>query len=122
MIRLTALAAFCFALAAYLLTLAPTISWRNGGIDSGELVTAIVTLGIPHPSGFPTFSLRAPSGQVIDGPPGTIGTLGHGTYLVVQDPIAKGTYVLISSPHMWSFRTTFTSCTPGSWSASSRAS
>lgn len=54
---LVPLAVFFFTFAVYLLTVAPTISWRNGGIDSGELVTAIDLLGIPHPSGFPVYLL-----------------------------------------------------------------
>ncbi|HLZ07242.1 MAG TPA: DUF2723 domain-containing protein, partial [Chloroflexota bacterium] len=41
----------------YLMTIAPTISWRNGGIDSGELVTAMYVLGIPHPTGFPLYMI-----------------------------------------------------------------
>ena len=45
------------ALVPYLLTLAPTISWRNGGIDSGELVTAMYVLGVAHPTGFPLYIL-----------------------------------------------------------------
>ncbi len=51
--------AICFAvtLVVYLSTMAPSISWRNGGIDSGELVTAIQLLGIPHPTGFPVYVL-----------------------------------------------------------------
>ncbi|MFH1399805.1 MAG: DUF2723 domain-containing protein, partial [Candidatus Woesearchaeota archaeon] len=37
----------------YLVTLAPTVYWG----DSGELITAIHTLSIPHPSGYPTYIL-----------------------------------------------------------------
>ena len=37
----------------YILTLAPTISFE----DSGELVTAAYTLGIPHEPGYPLFTL-----------------------------------------------------------------
>jgi len=47
------------ALAVYLLTLAPTITWRNEGADSGDLVTAAVTFGIPHPPGYPLYTLIA---------------------------------------------------------------
>ena len=48
---------FLVALVPYWLTLSPTISWRNGGIDSGELVTAMLVLGIPHPTGYPLYML-----------------------------------------------------------------
>lgn len=47
------------ALGIYLITLAPTITWRNEGADSGDLVTAAFTLGIPHPSGYPLYTLLA---------------------------------------------------------------
>ena len=45
------------AFLAYFFTLAPTITWRNGGSDSGELAAAVATLGIPHPPGYPTYML-----------------------------------------------------------------
>jgi hypothetical protein len=47
------------ALGVYLLTLAPTITWRHGGADSGELAVAAATLGVPHPPGYPTWTLLA---------------------------------------------------------------
>jgi len=54
---LCGLAAALPALVAYLPTVAPTISWRNGGADSGDLAAAVMTLGIPHPPGYPTYVL-----------------------------------------------------------------
>lgn len=42
-------------LLVYLLTLAPDLTWANYGGDGGELITAAVTLGIPHPPGYPTY-------------------------------------------------------------------
>jgi hypothetical protein len=44
-------------LAAYLPTLAPGISWRNGGSDGAELAAAVATLGLAHPPGYPTYLL-----------------------------------------------------------------
>jgi hypothetical protein len=44
-------------LPVYLLTLAPDLTWSHGSIDGGELVTAAVTLGVPHPPGYPTYVL-----------------------------------------------------------------
>ena len=41
----------------YLLTLAPDLTWANFGGDGGELITAAVTLGVPHPPGYPTYIL-----------------------------------------------------------------
>lgn len=45
------------ALVVYVLTLAPDLTWANASADGGELITASVTLGIPHPPGYPTYVL-----------------------------------------------------------------
>src|SRR5258706_4668408 len=53
-------AAWAAALAAfwaYALTLSPTVAWVNFGEDSGDLLAASATLGIPHPTGYPLFVL-----------------------------------------------------------------
>ncbi len=47
------------ALLVYLATLAPTITWRHHGADSGELAVAAAVLGVPHPPGYPTWTLLA---------------------------------------------------------------
>jgi hypothetical protein len=44
---------------AYARTLAPGITWANGGADSGDLVAAAATMGVAHPSGYPTYLLLA---------------------------------------------------------------
>lgn len=44
-----------FAFIIYWLTLAPDITWANYGVDGGDLITAVVTQGNPHPSGYPTY-------------------------------------------------------------------
>jgi hypothetical protein len=54
-----ALTIFLVTLIVYLHTLAPTITWRNDGADSGDLVTAAFTGGIPHPPGYPLYTLVA---------------------------------------------------------------
>jgi hypothetical protein len=54
-----ALVAGLVAFVAYWLTLAPSITWRNGGADSGDIVTAAAVLGVPHPPGYPFFTLVA---------------------------------------------------------------
>jgi len=33
------------------------ITWANHGADAGDLITAAYTLGVPHPSGYPTYTL-----------------------------------------------------------------
>lgn len=45
--------------AVYLRTMAPTITWRHNGADSGDLVTAAINLGVPHPTGYPLYTLVA---------------------------------------------------------------
>ncbi|MGC8878576.1 MAG: protein O-mannosyl-transferase family, partial [Anaerolineae bacterium] len=45
------------AFIVYLITLAPSITWCNDGADGGDLITATVTGGVPHPSGYPTYLL-----------------------------------------------------------------
>jgi hypothetical protein len=45
------------ALAVYLSTLAPDLTWANAAMDGGELITASVTLGVPHPPGYPAYVL-----------------------------------------------------------------
>jgi len=53
------IASALLALALYASTLAPTLSWgwRRIGVDGGELLAAAESLGVPHPSGYPTFML-----------------------------------------------------------------
>ncbi len=43
------------ALLVYTLTLAPDYTWAHHSADSGDLITAVYTLGIPHPPGYPTY-------------------------------------------------------------------
>ena len=52
-------AVFVATLGLYLATLAPTLTWGwNGlGVDGGELLAAAYTLGIPHPPGYPIYTL-----------------------------------------------------------------
>ena len=39
------------------LTIAPDLTWANHSQDGGELITAAVTLGVPHPPGYPSYVL-----------------------------------------------------------------
>jgi hypothetical protein len=58
--RVTSLALPLAVLAvAYARTLAPGVTWANDGADSGDLVTAAATLGVAHPTGYPTYLLLA---------------------------------------------------------------
>jgi len=44
---------------AYARTLAPGLTWANSGGDGGDLITAAATLGVAHPTGYPTYLLLA---------------------------------------------------------------
>jgi hypothetical protein len=56
---LAGVAVWAASLALYVSTLAPTLTWgyRNIGVDGGELLAAAKTFGIPHPPGYPTYTL-----------------------------------------------------------------
>lgn len=54
-----AILAALVAFAVYWLTLAHTITWLHNGADSGDLVTAAVVWGIPHPPGYPLYTVIA---------------------------------------------------------------
>ena len=51
------LVVFLLAAAVYGRTLAPTFTWSHDGADGGDLIAAVATLGVPHPSGYPTYVL-----------------------------------------------------------------
>ena len=55
--RLMDLSAAFFALLVYVATMAPTITWRNQGADSADLVAAAYVRGVPHPPGYPLYTL-----------------------------------------------------------------
>lgn len=57
MTRFIPFIAAAFSLFIYCLTTAPDLTTAHYGSDSGELITAAFTLGIPHPSGYPTYIL-----------------------------------------------------------------
>ena len=56
---LVGLALWLGSLALYLSTLAPTLTWgfEEKGVDGGELLAAASTWGIPHPPGYPTYTI-----------------------------------------------------------------
>src|SRR4051794_30616936 len=57
--RIVALGAAVVAFAVYWLTLARTVTWLHNGADSGDLVAAAFVAGIPHPPGYPLYTLIA---------------------------------------------------------------
>ncbi len=48
---------FLLALGVYTSSLAPDLTWAHKSADGAELITAAVTLGIPHPPGYPLYVL-----------------------------------------------------------------
>ncbi len=57
--RLIGLAAAASVFICYAATLAPGLTWANNGADGGDLIAAAATLGVAHPSGYPTYLLLA---------------------------------------------------------------
>ncbi len=59
MIRRSALLVFTVvflpALLLYVSTAAPSLTWAHDGVDGGDLITAAVTNGVPHPPGYPVY-------------------------------------------------------------------
>lgn len=56
---LAPLIVFGSALLVYLLTMPPGLTWANDSADGGDLIAAVVSGGVPHPSGYPTYVLLA---------------------------------------------------------------
>lgn len=45
------------ALLVYMRSMAPGLTWANHGADGGELIAAAVQNGVPHPPGYPLYTL-----------------------------------------------------------------
>ena len=56
---LTGLIVLVSSLTLYVATLAPSLTWGHDGtgVDGGELLAAANTFGVPHPPGYPTYTL-----------------------------------------------------------------
>jgi len=52
-------------LGVYICTLAPGLTWANGGADGGDLISAAATGGVAHPTGYPTYLLLARAFQAL---------------------------------------------------------
>jgi hypothetical protein len=61
----------------YWSTLAPDLSWANGGSDGGDLIAAAATGGVAHPTGYPLYLLLARLFQLLP-----VGTLAFRTNLM----------------------------------------
>ena len=56
-------------LPVYLSTLAPGLTWANNSADGGDFIAAAASLGIAHPTGYPTYLLLARLAQTVLGGP-----------------------------------------------------
>lgn len=58
--QLTAAVVVCAAaLAVYLWTAPSGLTWAHDSADGGDLITAALVTGVPHPTGYPTYTLLA---------------------------------------------------------------
>lgn len=48
---------FVFSFALYVSTMSRGITWLNTGQDGGDFITAARAFGVPHPTGYPTYTL-----------------------------------------------------------------
>jgi len=55
--RVAAVVVGALAFVLYLATLAPGITWAHQGADGGELLAAALTRGVPHPPGYPLYTM-----------------------------------------------------------------
>lgn len=55
------------ALVLYLASLAPGLTWAHQGADGGDLLTAAVTNGVPHPPGYPFYMMALQGWLVLVG-------------------------------------------------------
>jgi 4-amino-4-deoxy-L-arabinose transferase-like glycosyltransferase len=65
------------SLTVYVATLAPDLTFEHFGTDGGDLIAAARTLGVAHPSGYPTYTLLARLFSYIP-----VGTLAYRTNLL----------------------------------------
>ncbi len=74
--RLWPLGPALIAFAVYRATLAPDLTWAHNGADGGDLLTAALTGGVPHPPGYPTYMLLLRGMLALPGgPPAFLGNL-----------------------------------------------
>jgi hypothetical protein len=78
---------------AYARTLAPGVTWANGGSDSGDFITAAATIGVAHPTGYPTYLLLARLFQLL--PFGDLAVRTNALSAVSAIPTVLCVYVIV---------------------------
>lgn len=78
------------ALWVYVLTLSPTVTWMNFGEDSGDLLSASATLGIPHPTGYSLYVLLGRVASLLP-----LGSIAFRINLISALAGAAGVYFLV---------------------------
>jgi hypothetical protein len=73
----------------YLLTMPPDLTWAHYGLDGGDLITAAVTWGVPHPTGYPLYILLGKLFSLLP-----IGTLAWRFHLLSATAVALATAFL----------------------------
>ena len=48
---------FAISFGVYFATSAPGLTWAHRGLDGGDLLAAAATLGVPHPAGYPSYTM-----------------------------------------------------------------
>ena len=76
----------------YCWTLAPDLTWIQDGGDGGDLVVAAYSLGIPHPPGYPAYTILAHLFTLL--PVGTVAWRVH-LFSAISAAIAAGLIALI---------------------------
>ena len=100
--------AFCMVtfglLGLYVSMLPSGLTWANYGADGGDFLTAILTAGVPHPSGYPTYTLL---GHIFQWLPFATPPLKASLFSAICSALAAGLLTLWSahqfesSPHKW---------------------
>ena len=86
------------AFLAYAATVAPDLTWANYGGDGGELITASVTLGVPHPPGYPIYTVLGKLASYL--PVGTI-AFRYNLFSALMMALAAG-FVAVASRNLLS--------------------
>lgn len=80
---------FIIVATVYIMTMPPELTWAHFGLDGGDLIAASVTLGVPHPPGYPIYLFL---GKLMSFLP--IGTVAYRFTLLSVLPMAGAAAVL----------------------------